>query len=97
MINVHNAAAIWPLLVVLTIVIARRFRDSRRLVGVPPKGNIEVDKSTPVKVSELDGYIDAFPSPGKLDNPKDVEEREQMIKDKNLYWKLQNIEDHPGE
>jgi len=97
MIDVHNAASLWPLLVVLTVVIARRFRDSRRLRIIPPKGNLQVDKSTPVKGSELDGYLDAFPSLGKLDNPKDEEEREQMIKDKNLYWKLQNIEDHPGE
>jgi hypothetical protein len=97
MFDVHDAAVLWPLLVVVAIVIARCFRNSRRLGIIPSKGNLEFDKSTPVKVSKLDSYIEAFPSLGNLDIPKDVEEKDQMIRDKDMYWKLQNIEDHPGE
>jgi hypothetical protein len=44
-----------------------------------------------------DGYLDVFPSLGTVRDPSDAEAKEQMAKDKELYWRLQNIENHPGE
>jgi len=98
MIDVQNAAVLWPLLLVIAIVAARRYRKFKRVETSPtPKAYLQVDQSNPVQISVLKGYIDAFPDLGNLNIPKGVEAKEQMIKDKELYWKLQNIEDHPGE
>ena len=98
MIDVHDAAVLWPLFLVIAIVVARRYQKSTRVETLPrSKGHPQIDQSNPDKISELKGYIDAFPNLGNLDIPKDVEAKEQMIKDKELYWKLQNIEEHPGE
>jgi len=97
MIDVRDAAVLWSLLIVVVILFARRFARSTRLEILPPKGHLEADKSIPDETFEPDGYIDAFPSLGSLHIPKDVEGKEQMIRDKDLYRKLQNVEDHPGE
>ena len=42
-------------------------------------------------------YIDHFPKLDRLAEDSSEVEREQMVKDKELYWRLQNVEDHPGE
>jgi len=97
MIDVRDAAVLWSLLIVVVILFTRRFARSTRLEILPPKGHLEADKTIPDKPFEPDGYIDAFPSLDSLHIPKDVEGKEQMIRDKDLYWKLQNVEDHPGE
>jgi hypothetical protein len=102
MIEVNDASVLWPMLVVLAIVVARRYRNLRRVErGVettpPPKGHLQINRSIPDKVSELDGHIDAFPHISNVAMPRDFEKKEQMIKDKDLYWMLQNVEDHPGE
>ena len=97
MIDVRDATILWSLLIVILILFARRLQHHTRLEILPPKGQFEADKPIPDKTFKPDGYIDAFPSLGSLHIPKDVEGKEQMIRDKDLYWKLQNVEDHPGE
>ena len=97
MIDIHDAVTLWPLLMVIGIIFIRRLRNHIQLKTLPPKGVIEADRSIPDKTFDTDGYIDAFPSLGSLHIPEDVEGKGQMIRDKDLYWKLQNFENHPGE
>ena len=42
-------------------------------------------------------YLGVFPDLTKSAERATREERDQMVKDKELYYKLQNLEDHPGE
>jgi hypothetical protein len=42
-------------------------------------------------------YLGVFPDLTKSAERATQEERDQMVKDKELYYKLQNLEDHPGE
>ena len=97
MIDIHDAVALWPLLIVFGIIFIRRLRNDIRLKTLPPKEVTEADRSIPDITFDTDGYIDAFPRLGSLHIPEDVEGKEQMIRDKDLYWKLQNFENHPGE
>lgn len=42
-------------------------------------------------------YLGVFPDLAASAERATVQERERMPMDKELYWKLQNLEDHPGE
>ena len=41
-------------------------------------------------------YTDYFPRLDRLADEASPAERRRMVADKELYWKLQNLEDHPG-
>lgn len=49
------------------------------------------------EVKEQKEYLEAFPDLNKIAENAAQEERDRMVLDKELYWKLQNLEDHPGE
>jgi len=49
----------------------------------------------PKETTELE-HVDYFPRLERLAEDASVEERERMVLDKELYWKMQNLEDHPG-
>jgi hypothetical protein len=42
-------------------------------------------------------YLGVFPDLAASAQRATVQERKRMAMDKELYWKLQNLEDHPGE
>lgn len=41
-------------------------------------------------------YLAVFPNLATSAERATEQERQRMAKDKQLYWKLQNLEDHPG-
>lgn len=50
------------------------------------------------KIWENDpAYVASFPDLSKIAQESSKEDVERMKLDKVLYWKLQNLEDHPGE
>ncbi|WWC88961.1 uncharacterized protein L201_003876 [Kwoniella dendrophila CBS 6074] len=51
-------------------------------------------QSRNVKHKQNDLYLSAFPDLTKEVNVTDEKIKSRMIKDKELYWKLQNLEDH---
>jgi hypothetical protein len=89
----------WPVLVIIAFVIVQRLRQvglgkttSANDRAILPSSTKQIGRS-----EEDDGYLDVFPSLGNVRDPLDAEAKEQMAKDKELYWILQNIENHPGE
>ena len=53
------------------------------------------EKPKESKAKEIQ-YTDHFPRLETLAEDATVQERERMVVDKELYWKMQNLEDHPG-
>jgi hypothetical protein len=79
---------------------ARRRRVSGESGSRPEGfGQVVVEKkevrSGNASVYEDRGYLESFPDLQRIDAT--VEEKEQIRRDKELYHKLQNLEDHPGE
>jgi len=66
----------------------------------PPKlekGNVVAVDDDGIDAKEvITPYIDHFPRLDRLAEESPEADREQMVQDKELYWQLQNLEDHPG-
>jgi hypothetical protein len=97
MIELFDTAALWPLFIVTALLIARSLVINRRIHTNSPRAHSDVNHPTSIAICKKDGYHDAFPSLDKVDIPTEPEAEGQMVKDKKLYLRLQNIEDHPGE
>lgn len=92
-----DVSTMWILPIFVALAIIRHIRSARLANTASAESHTSLP--TKFKKSDRDGdeYLGIFPSLGDLAEPMDSEAKESMVKDKELYWKLQNIEDHPGE
>jgi hypothetical protein len=92
--------AVWPILVFVALLIVRQLRSAKArhmYSAEPPSREVGSDKNlekdeAPDKLCE-----DAFTPLLTISNPANAEEKNQMIKDKELYLMLQNVEGYPGQ
>lgn len=84
--------AVAALVVATVVVMFRRLRSNRVVFTAPFQETVKT-KSKTIHVED-DSYIRVFPDLSTV-GILSRDEGEQMREDKELYWRLQNIEEHP--
>lgn len=92
-----DCPAIWPLVVLIGLLVVRQLRAKVRSAepaDLLPFDALRGEKSQQPEAANC--YADAFQPLHSVATAMNADEKDRMIKDKELYLMLQNIEDNPG-